>query len=266
MKYLLVPCLLVAFDVSVARSDVPDMPLTSMLADICKDARAAVTCPTCACEAVTQTPPGTWSDVSDVTHGLVVRVYGELSPGRMAEHYVAALGGAKGFKYGGVLADASILGRAEEPFFAGADVSGASSVMDMCAGACEHDPVGPVHVFMVKKSVTQRSDDFIDTETIRETLVPCFEKGGEVQCWQVPIAETVVRKKPRLEPGDKEKILAKGSWKRTWSFGGPNGMELVLGKAKGTGKHNLKEHPEITDGSTFFHVIGSRPDVTPLPR
>ena len=250
----------------LAHADIPDLPLDTLLAPICKDARASVGCPTCACEAVTQTPPGNWSSVSDLTHALVVWVHGELSPGRAANLYVAALGGEKGFKYGGILADASGLGRPEEPFFAEAEVRGAESFMDMCPGACPHDPVGPVHFYLVKQTLTARSDDYKDTETTTETLVPCFEQGGALACYRVPISESVVRKIPQLEPGNKEKILSKSGWKRKWSIGGPIGMELVLGKASGTGKHNLKDRPHVKDGHTFFPVLATRPDVTPLPR
>jgi hypothetical protein len=236
---------------SGARADLPDLPLDTLLAKPCGEAKAAAACPECVCEPYTQTySPDQFDQDEQMMHGLAVHLEGKSTAGAPVKRYVAMFGNPSGFTYAGVLVDYSGGARAVMT----ASVRGAERFMDMCPGACEHDPVGIVHIFEVTRTSKSISEDPMSWDTTEAELAVCYEQDKRPTCWSVPLSASNVGSTVPDSPGDKPKVKTKSEWKWKWSiardaYGAPM---LKLSKGSGKGDHGMKENPLFAKGGKVY--------------
>lgn len=247
-KPLLLPLALVFSSLApVARADVPAWVDEPAFEKHCEQIRAAVGCPDCQCSAITQSNPTVdAAAVSDIPSAVLAELTGTSPDGAMTIHVLrAVLGSAERLFDGGTVLDLTT-GFAD-PRTSRFEVVGSEQVMDMCPGACPHEPVGLVHAFELESVWVSGIDVTPDkgVETTTRQLALCFApgEGAAPGCWLLPLGERTEEVKYDLSGEGKEKRGKKKGWSRTWKLSPGGEVQLSLGPVKGSAPSEIKQGP-----------------------
>lgn len=254
-----------------ARADVPAWVDGPVFKQQCADLRATLGCPACRCEAVTQTPPGSFEiTATDYLAGLLVELEGEAASGQPVHQVRAILGHDKQLYDGGAILDLTRL--AGPSARAQWHIERSKQLYDMCPGACEHDAVGAIHAFELEVSVVTAKPGHLDTvlEHRARRLTACFERDKAPVCVTLPLGavdtEVVTpRAQAKGKAGaGKERRSRKGDWSRTWDMGGKAGMQLIVSVPKG----KLPKGSAVAKAprASYFQHLAARPDAEVAPK